>query len=977
MKLSTMLRQTAHSRTSVLSLLIVISILLALLIIPSWQKSQNDIIVAQISLTNNTITHLNELEVALQEMRAATRGYIITENAIFVAQFEQASERHRAALDLLIQNIDISRDSANRTLVGQLAQSVAEWRSRRLLAQISMVERGERDNAERDFLLGVSQQSYEQIRSVIGDIRTNTKLERRNQLARAAELSSQSTMTNQVLVFFALIGVGIVVVGFNRLSGLVDALQHSEQAAQHLSEELTIQLDQVNRQNARLAFAQKLALNATTTQPEGSRIQSLIEIIGHEFALPMVVLRMNHAGMHTYYAYCDSPHRIALEPYVKDPELLNHSATEIAVHRYGLQVQRTALMIGPRTLGTLFVIHQHPFALDSLIQQQLTLLLENIELFEQIAQEQKRLAMVVNSVPIGLLLIDINGVVLISNTKAIELFPFCQNGLPITQVISAQQFYMTGGRELIVDQLPIIQALEGNETHSVEIVHDVADQRIPVRHEVVSIRDDANRGAFVVILEDVRTQHELERLKADFVSMISHELRTPLAAIVGATSMLVNQHTYGRDQFHEFLQLINAQGQRLQKLIDDVLNVARIDREGVRLQRERIDPQLLVRRVVERQRPWASLTRVRVHTDLPDVFIDVLRIEQVLENLLENAVKYAPKSDIEVHLRYDPKQKAVNVSVRDFGTPLPESHRRRVFERFYQAHDTTNGGVGLGLAICKYFIEAHGGDIVMEAAPRDEGTMVIFTLPLTDQLETISLIKHGIAARVLVVDDDSSVQRTMQTMLQELEYTVVVASSVREAYERLDRMYFDLLIVDVMLPDQSGLDFVRDLRTWMSTPIMIVTARNSEKDVVAGLRAGVDDYMVKPFSYDEIALRVRNLLRRQHEHPHDDPSLRVGSVQLLLNSRQVRVHDELLDLTPIEHRLFVVFVRNLGHVLTHERLLHAVWGDRYEQENQYLWVHISHLRRKLVNALVTELHIENVRGVGYRMQLSQDIPTET
>lgn len=977
MKIRAIIQHTVHSRLSLLSLLVVISILLALLIIPSWQKSQNDIIVEQISVTNNIITHLNELEVALQEMRAATRGYIITENAIFAVQFEQASERQREALDLLIQNIDSSRNVNKLDMANQLKQYVEEWRTNRLLTQIAMVERGERDQAERDFLLGVSQQSYEQIRSVISDVRTSTKLERRNQLEYAAELSSQSITTNQVLIFFALIGVGIVVVGFNRLSGLVDAIQRSEHAAQHLSEELTVQLNQVNRQNARLAFAQKLALNATAMQIDESRIQQLLEIIAHEFALPMVVLRMNHADVQTYYTYCDESGRVILEPYIKQPDLLNHSSTDNDVERHGLCISRVSLVLGSRSIGMLFVVHQHPFELDTLIQQQLTLLLENIVLFEQIAQEQRRLAMVVNTVPIGLLLIDTNGMVLISNTKAIELLPFCQNDVAIMQYLSMQQFYVSGGRKLSVDQIPIMQALAGNEIQPCEIMHDVAGQRIPVRHEVVAIRDDTNRSAYVVILEDMRSQHELERLKADFVSMISHELRTPLAAIVGATSMLVTQHSYGRDQFHEFIQLINSQGQRLQKLIDDVLNVARIDREGVRLQRERIDPQLLVRRVVDRQRPWSALTRVLVHTELPDVFIDVLRIEQVLENLLENAVKYAPQSNIEVHLRYEPTSKAVSIAVRDFGSPLAESDRRRVFERFYQAHDTTNGGVGLGLSICKYFVEAHGGEIVMGAAPRDEGTIVTFTLPLTDQLETISLVKQGISARVLVVDDDTSVQRTIQTMLNELDYTVVVASSVREAYERLDRMYFDLLIVDIMLPDQSGLDFVRDLRTWMSTPIMMVTARNSERDVVSGLRAGVDDYMVKPFSYEEIALRVRNLLRRQHEHTSDDPSLQVGNVQLLLNSRQVKVRDEILDLTPIEHRLFVVFVRNLGQVLPHERLLQAVWGDRYEQENQYLWVHISHLRRKLVNAMVSELQIENVRGVGYRMQLIQDLPTET
>lgn len=977
MNLRNLMRNTEHSRSSLLSLLVVISILLALLIIPSWQKSQSDMIVERISITNNIITHLNELEVALQEMRAATRGYIITENAIFAAQFEQASERQREALDLLLQNVEISRHSANLTSVNQLEQFIDEWRTSRLLAQIAMVERGERDQAERDFLLGVSQQSYEQIRSLIGDIRSNTKFERRNQLALAAAHSNQSTTTNQVLVFFALIGVGIVVVGFNRLSGLVEAIQRSEHAAQHLSEELTVQLNHVNRQNARLAFAQKLALNVTATHGDGPRIQQLIEILAQEFTLPMIVLRMNYAGVQTYYTYCVDQHRILLDSYIKDPDVLNNPMADVAMQTLGLVLNRFSLLIGTRTVGTLYIMDQHPFDLDPLIQQQLTLLLENIVLFEQIAQEQRRLAMVVDAVPIGLLLIDTNGVVLVSNTKVSELLPHCQNGASISKVVSAQQFYLVGGRKMSIDQLPIMQALAGLETQSSEIMHDVDGQRIPVRHEVVSIRDDANRSAFVVILEDVRTQHELERLKADFVSMISHELRTPLAAIVGATSMLVNQHGHGREQLYEFIQLINTQGQRLQKLIDDVLNVSRIDREGVRLQRERIDPQLLVRRVIERQRPWAPLTRVIVHTELPDVFIDVLRIEQVLENLLENAVKYAPQSDIEVGLRYDAAQKAVSIAVRDFGKPLTETERRRVFERFYQAHDETSGGVGLGLAICKYFVEAHGGEIVMEAAPRGEGTIVTFTLPLTDHVENISLIRQGVSSRVLVVDDDSSLQRTIQTMLQELDYTVVVASSVREAYERLDRMHFDLMIVDVMLPDQSGLDFVRDLRTWMSTPIMMVTARNSEKDVVAGLRAGVDDYLVKPFSYDEIALRVRNLLRRQHEHAHDDPTLRVGSVQLLLNSRQVKVRDEVLDLTPIEHRLFVVFVRNLGHVLTHERLLHAVWGDRYEQENQYLWVHISHLRRKLVNAMVKELQIENVRGVGYRMQLAQDMPTET
>lgn len=972
MKFTSLFRQSEYSRSSILSLLVVVSILLALLIIPSWQKTQNELILEKISVTNNIVTHLNDMEVALQEMRAATRGFIITENAIFIAQFEQAGERQREALDLLIQDYSASRNVAGGQMVTSLEDLIDEWREKRLLTQISMVERGERDAAERDFLLGVSQQSYEKIRSLIADLRSSAKIERRNQQIMATELRNQSVVINQILVFFALIGVGIVVVGFNRLSGLVEALSNSEKAAQSLSEELSSQLVYVNRQNDRLAFAQQLAVKSTVNHPSASRTQLLIELLAHDLSLELVVLRMSNEDIQTYYAYANTLNNPELHRYVKDPHSLFDDHVIHWLRAHELHLHHFTLTIGSRIVGTLHVVSTDVFDFDPLIQQQFTLLLENFNLFEQIAQEQARLAMVVDTVPIGLMLVDVSGNILVTNHKVTELLPESHIGQPIQRALAAQQLYVIGGGQISSDTIPIMKALHGEEAKSVEIMHDIAGQRIPVRHDVVAIRNDAHRHAYVVILEDMRKQYELERLKADFVSMISHELRTPLAAIVGATSMLVNQQSQSREHNHDFVHLINAQGQRLQKLIDDVLNVARIDRDGVRLQRERIDPQLLVRRVVDRQRSWTSRTRVLVLTELPDVFIDVLRIEQVIENLLENAVKYAPNSDIEVGLQYDAVQKAVVVSVRDFGVPLPHEERRRVFERFYQAHNEPTGGVGLGLSICKYFVEAHGGEIVMDAAEHPPGTVVRFTLPLTDQIETISLVKHGVNVRVLLVDDDVSVQRTIQTMLQELEYTVVLAGSVREAYERLDRMYFDLMIVDVMLPDQSGLDFVRDIRTWLSIPIMMVTARNSEKDVVAGLRAGVDDYMVKPFSYDEIALRVRNLLRRQHDHAQEEPSLTVGNVQLLLNSRQVKVRDEILELTPIEHRLFVVFVRNLGQILPHERLLQAVWGERYEQENQYLWVHISHLRRKLINARVEELHIENVRGVGYRMQLNEN-----
>ncbi len=965
------LRQSEYARTSLFSLVVVVSILLALLIIPSWQKNQSDRIAELLTSKNNIVSSLNDLEVSLQEMRAATRGYIITENELFNAQFEQATERQKVSLELFVQEYTVDRTASEIDVVTDLAVQIDAWRTNRLRAQISMVERGERDEAERAFLLGVSQQSYEKIRTVISELRANIKRERRILTDEAANLRSQSTTTNQILVVFALIGVGIIVIGFNRLTSLVSALQYSEKAAQHLSEELANQLSQVNQQNNRLAFAQQLAVKSSIHQSHASRIQHLLEIFANDLSLAMVVVQLSNEKSQTYYSYCDvrnHPHLIEL---FHQPTQLNHVIVESQLLMHDLHLTYEKLAIGSRVVGTLFVVATHKFEFDQLIQQQFTLLLENYYLFEQIEQEQSRIATVLDTVPIGLMLINTTGHILVSNQKSRELLPAANVGIQLNTAVAEMSFFVSGGLSISGEQLPIFQALAGGTCQPVEIIHEIRDQRIPVRHDVVPIQNDTFRNSFLVVLEDMRKQYELERLKSDFVSMISHELRTPLAAIVGATSMLVNQHAYSRDQVHEIVHLINSQSRRLQKLIDDVLNVSRIDSDGVRLHRERIDPLLLVRRVVERQRTWASLTRVIVKSELPEVYVDVLRIEQVLENILDNAVKYAPSSDIEVYVEYDPVQKTVRISVRDFGTPLSEHDRQRVFERFYQAHNVSSSGVGLGLAICKYFVESHGGEIAMQAAPENNGTVVSFSLPLTDQIEVLPVLTQSLSQRVLVVDDDQSLQRTIQSMLQELDYTVVIAGSVREAYERLDRMHFDLVIVDVMLPDQSGIDFVRDIRPWLSIPLMMVTARNSEKDVIAGLKAGVDDYMIKPFSYEELALRVRNLLRRQTERILDDSSVRVGKVQLLLGSRQVKVDDDVLDLTPIEHRLFVVFVRNLGTVLTHERILQSVWGERYEQENQYLWVHISHLRRKLINAHVTELQIENVRGVGYRMSVPE------
>jgi two-component system KDP operon response regulator KdpE len=214
----------------------------------------------------------------------------------------------------------------------------------------------------------------------------------------------------------------------------------------------------------------------------------------------------------------------------------------------------------------------------------------------------------------------------------------------------------------------------------------------------------------------------------------------------------------------------------------------------------------------------------------------------------------------------------------------------------------------------------------------------------------------------------------MLQMLQSQQFDVVAVSTVFHAHEKITRGQFDLLIVDVMLPDGSGLDFVREVRMWLDVPILVVTARGSEQDVLMGLRAGVDDYMVKPFNYEEFVLRVQSLCRRSQGFDAKEATVAIGDLQISFADKQLTINGQKIDVTPIEYRMLRYLMRHVGQILSHEQILQGVWGERYDQENQYLWVHMSHVRRKLQAANITHLTIENVRGIGYRLVYGAPLP---
>jgi two-component system KDP operon response regulator KdpE len=218
---------------------------------------------------------------------------------------------------------------------------------------------------------------------------------------------------------------------------------------------------------------------------------------------------------------------------------------------------------------------------------------------------------------------------------------------------------------------------------------------------------------------------------------------------------------------------------------------------------------------------------------------------------------------------------------------------------------------------------------------------------------------------VLVVDDEPQILRALQTNLRGAGYEVATAASAREALSAAAMRPPDAVILDLVLPDGSGIDVARELRTWSAAPILVLSVVGDEAEKVAALDAGADDYVVKPFGIDELLARLRALLRRAG--PSTEPVLEVGELVIDIDKRLVTVEGRRVQLTPNEFELLRVLAQNEGKLMTHPAILREVWGPAYGTESHYLHVYVSQLRRKLEADPARPRYLLTEPGAGYRL----------
>jgi DNA-binding response OmpR family regulator len=226
------------------------------------------------------------------------------------------------------------------------------------------------------------------------------------------------------------------------------------------------------------------------------------------------------------------------------------------------------------------------------------------------------------------------------------------------------------------------------------------------------------------------------------------------------------------------------------------------------------------------------------------------------------------------------------------------------------------------------------------------------------------------SARILLVDDEQSIQTLLSYPLRKDGYHVTSALDGGEALQRFEEGRFDLVILDLMLPRLDGVEVCRHLRSRSQVPIIMLTAKGSETDKVAGLEVGADDYITKPFSMREFRSRVKAALRRSRMggEPEEDEAIDCGELTIDFDRRMVTLRSEEIKVTYVEFEILGALARSPGRVLTRETLLEHVWGDSEYRDPRTVDVHIRHLREKLEQDPKEPEFLFTVRGVGYRFK---------
>lgn len=218
---------------------------------------------------------------------------------------------------------------------------------------------------------------------------------------------------------------------------------------------------------------------------------------------------------------------------------------------------------------------------------------------------------------------------------------------------------------------------------------------------------------------------------------------------------------------------------------------------------------------------------------------------------------------------------------------------------------------------------------------------------------------------ILVIDDESQIRKLLEITLEANGYKLLFAVNAKEGMTMAASHQPDLILLDLGLPDEDGQVVLKQLRDWYQNPIIILSVKSTEEEIVKALDSGANDYLTKPFRTQELLARIRTALRGNFNQ-NQEPVIAFGNISVDFVSRVIKVKDEILKLTATEYNLFTLLLKNDGRVLTHQYILKEIWGNAYAEQTQYLRVFVAQLRKKIEEDPNRPKYILTESGVGYR-----------
>jgi PAS domain S-box-containing protein len=598
----------------------------------------------------------------------------------------------------------------------------------------------------------------------------------------------------------------------------------------------------------------------------------------------------------------------------------------------------------------------------------------------QYQHTMRHLLAVVNCVGDGLLVIDGNRVITQVNRSFLDMFGLDESivGRPCRQLL---------GEDLMA---LIERTLQGADVESAPVSSQIDLPGNRTANAIAALlnggtQDHQPEQGAVFTFRDITKELEISQMKTDFIANVSHELRTPLTSVLGFAKLIRKQFsqnilpslgepddktTRAAARIGDNLDIIILEGERLSNLINDVLDLTKIEAGKVEWHTDTINVADLIHRAAAASSSLFQQKSLHLVTEIPDklpqLVGDTDRLLQVLINLLSNAVKFTTQGEVVCGAKR--VGQGLAIYVRDTGIGISQADQQQLFERFRQVGDTLTDkpkGTGLGLAICKQIAKHYGGTITVESDP-GKGSTFTLILPLPEGIAELSTAQEGVVRlrdylvpvehdsvsghTVLVVDDEANIRDLLRQELEDAGYHVKEAVDGFDAISQARSAPPDLIVLDVMMPGISGFDVVSVLRSAPETSTIPLVILSIIDDRQRGKKLGVDRYLTKPVHIEELIESIDSLLKQRETHKKlivvDNDESSVSSLRDVLMARGYVVDQKAGKITNIQqareegpHTVIVTGQRSLqGNVVSslqmvrdHERVLLLITDGTQEK----------------------------------------------